>query len=336
MRSGKRELRIKPTEAGRLMGVSEGLLVAELGTALEGLRWARLRRGGNDLDVVVKLPETVRGDPGALGRLMITTGTGARVRLKDVATWEEGSGPASLHRRDRQRSITLTADVDRTHGNARDIVSVLLERYSDLPQTHGGTTLKPLGDFDDTESSLAGLAKASLVALALIFAILGTLFRSYLQPLVIMSIVPFALVGVVVGHLIMGRDMTLLSLIGLLALCGVVVNDSLILIEFVNQRRAQGVEHMGSLIEAGTLRFRPILLTSVTTMAGLTPLTFFSSGQARFLQPMAISVFFGLAAATILVLVLVPCVQACLDDLTLGAKRRWARAPMPSPRSIPS
>ena len=336
VRSGKRELRIKPTEAGRLMGVSEGLLVAELGTSLEGLRWARLRRGGNDLDVVVKLPETVRGDPGALGRLMITTGTGARVRLKDVATWEEGSGPASLHRRDRQRSITLTADVDRTHGNARDIVSVLLERYSDLPQTHGGTTLKPLGDFDDTESSLAGLAKASLVALALIFAILGTLFRSYLQPLVIMSIVPFALVGVVVGHLIMGRDMTLLSLIGLLALCGVVVNDSLILIEFVNQRRAQGVEHMASLIEAGTLRFRPILLTSVTTMAGLTPLTFFSSGQARFLQPMAISVFFGLAAATILVLVLVPCVQACLDDLTLGAKRRFARAPMPSPRSIPS
>ncbi|MDE0905128.1 MAG: efflux RND transporter permease subunit [Planctomycetota bacterium] len=336
VRSGKRELRIKPTEAGRLMGVSEGLLVAELGTALEGLRWARLRRGGNDLDVVVKLPETVRGDPGALGRLMITTGTGARVRLKDVATWEEGSGPASLHRRDRQRSITLTADVDRSHGNARDIVNSLLERYSDLPQTHGGTTLKPLGDFDDTESSLAGLAKASLVALALIFAILGTLFRSYLQPLVIMSIVPFALVGVVVGHLIMGRDMTLLSLIGLLALCGVVVNDSLILIEFVNQRRAQGVEYMASLIEAGTLRFRPILLTSVTTMAGLTPLTFFSSGQARFLQPMAISVFFGLAAATILVLVLVPCVQACLDDLTLGAKRRWARAPMPGPRSIPS
>ncbi len=150
------------------------------------------------------------------------------------------------------------------------------------------------------------------------------------------AIWPWALVGGVVGHLIMGRDMTLLSLMGLLALCGVVVNDSLILIEFVNQRRAQGVEHMASLIEAGTLRFRPILLTSVTTMAGLTPLTFFSSGQARFLQPMAISVFFGLAAATILVLVLVPCVQACLDDLTLGAKRRLARAPMPSPRSVPS
>ncbi|MAE46441.1 MAG: hypothetical protein CMJ86_06055 [Planctomycetes bacterium] len=336
VRMGKRELRIRPTEAGRLMGVSEGLLVAELGTALEGQRRARLRRKGDDLDLQLKLPESVRHDPAALGQLKITTATGARVRLKDVATWEEGSGPASLHRRDRQRSITLTADVDRTVGNARDIISTLLERYSDLSKTHGGTTIKALGDFDDTQNSLAGLAKASLVALALIFAILGTLFRSYLQPFVIMSIVPFALVGVVVGHLVMGRDMTLLSLIGLLALCGVVVNDSLILIDFVNQRRAKGIEHLASLVEAGTLRFRPILLTSVTTMAGLTPLTFFSSGQARFLQPMAISVFFGLAAATILVLVLVPCVQACLDDLVLGARRRWAREQQPMPRATPT
>lgn len=328
VRPGKRELRIVPTEGGRLVGVSEGLLVRELGTALEGQKRARLRRNGNDMDLVVKLPETVRQDPAALGRLMITTATGVRVRLKDVATWEERAGPASLHRRGRQRSVTLTADVDRSRGNARDIVSSLLAKYANLSQTHGGTTLKALGDFDDTQSSLAGLAMASLVALALIFAILGTLFRSYLQPLVIMSIVPFALVGVVMGHLIMDRSMTLLSLIGLLALCGVVVNDSLILIEFVNQRRAKGVAHMASLMEAGALRFRPILLTSVTTMAGLTPLTFFSSGQARFLQPMAISIFFGLAAATILVLVLVPCVQACLDDL-VGAFRKRPRPTLP-------
>ncbi|MBL6721576.1 MAG: efflux RND transporter permease subunit, partial [Planctomycetes bacterium] len=231
---------------------------------------------------------------------------------------------------------TLTADIDKSLGNAREVVDDLLARFADLEQTHAGTTLEPLGDHEETARSLEGLGKAGLLALGLIFAVLGTLFRSYLQPLVIMSIVPFALLGVVLGHLVMGRDMTLLSLIGLLALCGVVVNDSLILVDFVNQARAQGMERLRSVVEASRLRFRPILLTSITTMAGLTPLTFFASGQARFLQPMAISVFFGLAVATILVLVVVPCIQACLDDLLLGRAERDSAADLaPSSSASP-
>jgi multidrug efflux pump subunit AcrB len=154
------------------------------------------------------------------------------------------------------------------------------------------------------------------MALSLIYLILGTLFRSFLQPLVIMFIIPFASLGMVVGHGIMGISITLLSLIGLLALIGVVVNDSLILVDFANSRRSQGDDMISAVLEAGRLRFRPILLTSATTMLGLSPLTFFVSGDARFLQPMAISIFYGLGAATLLVLVLVPCCYAVLEDFS--------------------
>jgi multidrug efflux pump subunit AcrB len=319
---GKREVLVRPTPEGRLLGVSEAWLTSEVRTALEGAPAGSFRRGTEDVEVFVKLPEELRADAGALQELTIGTPAGPRVRLADVAAFDERAGPASLQRRERERSITLTADIDKSLGNAREVVDDLLARFADLEQTHAGTTLEPLGDHEETARSLEGLGKAGLLALGLIFAVLGTLFRSYLQPLVIMSIVPFALLGVVLGHLVMGRDMTLLSLIGLLALCGVVVNDSLILVDFVNQARAQGMERLRSVVEASRLRFRPILLTSITTMAGLTPLTFFASGQARFLQPMAISVFFGLAVATVLVLVVVPCIQACLDDLLLGRAQR--------------
>ena len=175
---------------------------------------------------------------------------------------------------------------------------------------------------------MAGLASAGVVSGLLIYMILGTLFRSFLQPLVIMFIIPFAGVGMVLGHLVMDRSITLMSLIGLLALAGVVVNDSLILVDFVGQRRRAGAGFMEAVLESGRLRFRPIVLTSVTTMLGLAPLTFFASGQARFLQPMAISIFFGLAVATLLILVLVPVATVILEDLLgigRGAGRRVGR-----------
>jgi multidrug efflux pump subunit AcrB len=152
--------------------------------------------------------------------------------------------------------------------------------------------------------------------------ILGTLFRSYAQPFVIMFIIPFGAMGMVLGHMIMGRSIGIMSLIGLLALSGVVVNDSLIFVDFVNAKVREGTSMVKALMGAGRVRFRPILLTSITTMLGLSPLAFFATGQARFLQPMAITMFFGLAFATSLVLLLVPCTYGLLSDL-----RALLRAP---------
>jgi multidrug efflux pump subunit AcrB len=240
-------------------------------------------------------------------------------------------GPATITRDGLQRSVTVTADVNKSEGNAADITAVMVERWQSMASEYPGYSLDIKGDAEETSEALAGLTLASGIALVLIYLILGTLFRSFFQPLVIMFIIPFASLGMVVGHGIMGVSITLLSLIGLLALIGVVVNDSLILVDFANWRRAQGDGLVPALLEAGRLRFRPILLTSVTTMLGLSPLTFFVSGDARFLQPMAISIFYGLGAATLLVLVLVPCCYAVLADfLSLfskalpGSRRREA------------
>ena len=156
------------------------------------------------------------------------------------------------------------------------------------------------------------------------FLILGTLFKSVTQPFVIMFAIPLASLGVILGHWVMGRDLSFMSLVGLLALAGVVVNDSLILVDLVNRLRAQGVELEEALRRAGRQRFRPIVLTTITTMLGLFPLTFFASGQARFLQPMAISVFFGLLVATLLILLVVPATYGVLMDTLhhLGIRRK--------------
>ncbi len=312
---GKREVRITLKDRARTLGFTEEGIAAELRSAFEGTTWAHLRRGTDDVELVVKLPESVREQRGSLERLRITSPTGARLPLASLADLHEGVGPAVITHDGRQRSATILADVDKREGNASDIVTALASKWADLSDRWPGYELSWRGDYEDTAEAMEGLASAAVISLIAIYLILGTLFRSFTQPLVIMFIIPFAGMGMILGHWVMGREITLLSLIGTLALMGVVVNDSLILVDFINQRRAQGDALMRAMVEAGRVRFRPIVLTSVTTMLGLTPLTFFAVGQARFLQPMAISLFFGLAFSTILILILVPCAYAVLEDI---------------------
>jgi multidrug efflux pump subunit AcrB len=312
---GKREVRITLTDRARTLGFTEDGIAAELRSALEGTTWAHLRRGTDDVELVVKLPETVREKRGALERLRITSPTGARLPLASLVELHDGVGPAVITHDGRQRSATVLADVDKREGNASDIVTAIATDWADLPDRWPGYELSLRGDYEDTAQAMDGLASAALISMITIYLILGTLFHSFSQPLVIMFIIPFAGMGMILGHWVMSREITLLSLIGTLALMGVVVNDSLILVDFINQKRAQGDALMRALVEAGRLRFRPIVLTSITTMLGLTPLTFFATGQARFLQPMAISLFFGLAFSTILILILVPCAYAVLQDI---------------------
>jgi HAE1 family hydrophobic/amphiphilic exporter-1 len=285
--------------------------------------------------LVVKYPEWVRQQAGILERLRVAVpGTqGQRVPLSVAADLVYDRGPATITRDGLQRSVTVTADVNKSEGNAADITAVMVERWNSMAGEYPGYSLDLKGDAAETREALEGLTLASGIAMVLIYLILGTLFRSFFQPLVIMFIIPFASLGMVIGHGIMGVSITLLSLIGLLALIGVVVNDSLILVDFANRRRTEGDGLVPALLEAGRLRFRPILLTSTTTMLGLSPLTFFVSGDARFLQPMAISIFYGLGAATLLVLVLVPCCYAVLVDLSsLFSKVLPGRGP----REVPS
>lgn len=321
---GKREVRVELTAAGRALGLSEASLAAELPTAFEGRTVGHLRRGLDDVELVIKLPEAARSSREALDGLRVAIPGGGRVPLANVARLIEGSGPAVISHANRRRTVIVTADVDKAEGNAEAIAVATTEAFADLSSRFPGYTLLTEGDSQDTADSLMGLRVAGLVSLAVIFAILGTLFRSYTQPLVIMLVIPLSSIGMVLGHWVMGRSITMMSLIGLLALFGVVVNDSLILVEFVNAERREGRPLFEALVRASTLRFRPIILTTVTTMLGLSPLVFFVQGQARFLQPMAIAVFFGLAVATALVLVVVPCAYHILEDL-IALPRRFAR-----------
>ena len=324
---GKREVVLSLKDHGRLLGFTEAGLGAELRAAFEGTRFARVRRGEDDVEVVVKLPEELRSRRGELERLRVTAPGGARVPLGAVAEVRERDALAVVTRDDGERSIRVFADVNKELGNAREINEAVGEAFADVGSEYPGYFVELKGDAEETAESMAGLLRSTLIAILAIYLVLGTLFRSLTQPMVIMFAIPFALIGMVGGHLLMGRGLSLMSLIGATALAGVVVNDSLILVDFVNIRRARGEPLVGALIESGRLRFRPILLTSITTMLGLSPLTFFASGQARFLQPMAITIFFGLAAATGLILVVIPCAYGILADVHELARRPRAVIP---------
>ncbi|MEM6568772.1 MAG: efflux RND transporter permease subunit [Planctomycetota bacterium] len=337
LESGKGELEIVPNDRGRLLGLSEAELAAQVRTAFEGREIASIRRGQDDVDIVLKYPEENRGRSGVLEELQVALPPSAgandtaqrRVPLRSIADVRQGRGPSSIGHEDRQRAVVVSADVDETEGNAARILRTLDEELGADPSFAAGESFRLRGRAEETAKSMAGLGAAAIISVLLIYLVLGTLFQSFLQPFVIMFIIPFAGVGMVLGHALMDRSITLMSLIGLLALAGVVVNDSLILVDFVGQRRRRGVAMMAAVLESGRLRFRPIVLTSVTTMLGLAPLTFFATGQARFLQPMAISIFFGLAVATVLILVLVPVAYVVLEDM-IGLVKRPFRAMLAS------
>ncbi len=311
---GKREVRLRLLDSARTLGFTEAGLGAELRAAFEGTRYGRVRRGRDDVEVIVKLPEELRDRRDVLAGLRVSGPGGVWVPLGAVAELSEKTGPAQITRQDGERSVRVIADVNKAESSAADVIAALTPETEALEAARPGVRIAFEGDQEETAEAFAGLLQSSLVALLLIYLILGTLFRSFAQPFVVMFAIPLAGIGVVVGHVIMDRDLSLMSLIGLLALAGIVVNDSLILVDFINVRRRAGAALRAALLEACSVRFRPVLLTSVTTMLGLLPLTFFASGQARFLQPMAISIFFGIGFATLLILVVVPCSYAVLED----------------------
>jgi multidrug efflux pump subunit AcrB len=333
---GKREVRLRLTDAGRSYGFDEALLASEMRAAFEGTRWASVRRGKDDVEVVVKLPEEAREERGMLERLWVGLPAGVdagaaaaaagvdpdrrRVPLGLVAELEERPGPSAISRDDGERSIRVMADVNKAEGNAREITAKILADWADLPRERPGYSLEFKGEHQDNAESMAGLTRSLLVAVLVIYLILATFFRSLLQPLVIMLAIPFGALGMILGHWLMGRPLSFLSLMGFVALAGIVVNDSLILIQFVNLRRREGMDLFAALRLAGRQRFRPILLTSITTMLGLSPLAMFATGQARFLQPMAITIFFGLAFSTVLILIVIPSVYAIVEDVVVLAR----------------
>ena len=315
-RSGKRELQLRIREDAKHFGLSQADLGRQVRQGFYGLEAQRILRGRDEIRVMIRYPEDERRSLGDIENMRIRTRDGSEVPFRSVADIKYGRGFASINRADRRRIVTVKADVDKNASSSNAISSVIEEELmpailADFP----GVRYSMEGERRERMESLSGLTKGFGLALFMIFILLAIPFKSYLQPLIIMSVIPLGLVAAVWGHIFMGMDMTIFSMFGLVALTGVLVNDSLVMVDFINCSRKAGAGLFDTIVMAGRVRFRPILLTSLTTFAGLTPLLLERSLQARFLIPMAVSLGFGVLFATAISLVMVPVGYLVLEDL---------------------
>lgn len=314
---GKRELKLRLTPEARTLGITEEDLGRQIRGGFFGAESLRLQRGRNEVKVMVRYPEEERRSLWDFESMRIRTPQGGEIPLPRAARIEEGRGFSEINRTDRKRVINVTATVDSRQANAQEILTDLRRGVlSDLIEDYPGLTFDLEGEEKERRDSVASMKSGFLLALFAIFALLAIPFRSYSQPLIIMAAIPFGVVGAIAGHLLMGYNLSILSLFGIVALSGVVVNDSLLLIDRINTNRRQGGEDLQqAVIDAGSRRFRPILLTSLTTFFGLAPMILEKSVQAQFLIPMAISLGFGILFATGITLLLIPSLYLALEDI---------------------
>ncbi len=325
MEVGKLEYRYSLNERGRQLGLTQSQLADAVRAGYQGLELVHVTYDEKRIPVRLIYPEAVRESAESLRRLPVVLSGGEVVYLGDVADIGVGRGLSSIARRDLDRLATVSAEVDATVSTPLAMTEHIREAFAELSERHPGYELIWLGEKKQASESMGDMLQAMVIALAIIFLILAALFKSLLDPLVVMFAIPFGLIGVIFGHLLFGHHVQFLSLIGFLALSGIVVNDSLILVDFAKRLRAEGSDRLAAMLEAGRVRARPILLTSVTTFLGVSPLIFFASGQTAFLTPMAVSLGFGLLFATALILVALPCFYLIADDLRGVARHRWRR-----------
>jgi multidrug efflux pump subunit AcrB len=271
---------------------------------------------------MVRYPAAARRSLGDVEDMRIRTPEGSAVPFSAVAGAELGRGFATIQRADRRRVVSVTADVDETVTTPNEVVQAL--RADVLPEimaAHPRVAYSMQGEQREQSEFLEAMRRRFYAAMLVIFALLAVPLRSYVQPLIIMTAIPFGMVGAIWGHVLMGWDLSMFSIIGMVALSGVVVNDSLVLVDYVNRLVRDGIPLREAIASAGGARFRAILLTSLTTFAGLSPLLLERSLQAQFLIPMAISLAFGVVFSTAITLVLVPAVYLILEDVKALVQR---------------
>ncbi|MGJ8630563.1 MAG: efflux RND transporter permease subunit [Glaciecola sp.] len=321
---GKEELQLELKPEARLLGLSLNQVARQVRQAVFGFEVQRVQRGREEVRVMVRYPLEARQSIETLEQMMIRIGPNQEVPLWQVANVFPGLSPDSILRVDRQRTISVNADFDKEAGDLSLVLGEVNAWLSEQINAYPGTTFEMAGEARDQAESTNSLTVGAIGLTILIYILLAIPFKSYSQPIIVMSVIPFGLVGAVIGHWIMGMDLTLLSFMGMLALSGVVVNDSLVLVDYINQKRNEGVSLKEAVYTAGGRRFRPVLLTSLTTFAGLVPLLFETSTQAQFLIPMAVSLGFGILFATLITLFIVPINYLILEDFK-GYMRRYKR-----------
>lgn len=321
LRAGKEEVLVRLKPVARPLGISSASLAMQLREAFWGSIAQEFQRGPDTFEVEVLYAPADRRSLADLEDFKVRTPDGRAVPFREVATAEKQRGYSQIVRVDGRRTVSVTADLDTAEGNAALIVADL--RASFLPEfleRNPGVAVNLEGQQKETEETSESLRRGFLIGLCIIFILLSFVFKSYVEPLIVMAAIPFGLTGAVAGHLLMGYDWTMPSSVGFISLSGIVVNDSIVLVAFIKLRLAEGKHLFEAVHQAGMQRFRPVFLTSATTVAGLLPMMLETSLQAQFLVPMAIAISFGLMFATVLVLLLVPCLYSILARLGWAQK----------------
>jgi multidrug efflux pump subunit AcrB len=318
---GKKEMQLKLKPAARSLGLTLNDLARQVRHAFYGAEALRLQRGQDEVKVMVRYPESERKSLGTVEAMHIRTPEGNEVPFHQVAEVKMEQGYVTIERAQRRQVIKVTADVDETESNANEVRQHLENTVlPQLQQRYLGLRYTIEGEGKEQKDSMADVIRGFAIALLAIYALLAIPFKSFSQPLIVMAAIPFGIVGAVFGHLLMGFNLSLMSAFGMVGLAGVVVNDSLVLIDAANRIRRKGTSIQEAVSQAGALRFRAIILTSLTTFAGLSPMIMERSLQAQFLIPMAISLGFGVLFATLITLLLIPCGYLILDDMYEGLR----------------
>lgn len=316
---GKPELRMTLREGAGSLGLDARMVADQLRAAFHGVTADEIQIGQDTVEIDVRLASIDRSSLGDLDTFAIVTPSGERVPLAAVANIETGRGYARISRIDRQTAVTVTGDVDVRVANANEIVSDTLNRFvPELLERYPGIQIGTEGQNSEAAQTQQSMMRGLLLGLVAVYLILAFQFRSYFEPLAVMSVIPFTLVGAVLGHLVMGIDFALPSMLGTIALAGVVVNGSILLVNVIKANHKPGETQLSTLApDAAKRRFRAILLTSITTIAGVVPLMFESSLQAQILIPLVTSIAFGLIMVTLLLMLVVPAFYAVLHDFGL-------------------
>ncbi|WP_419174599.1 efflux RND transporter permease subunit [Desulfosediminicola sp.] len=325
---GKQQFTFQINERGDSLGLTAAEVGSQVRNSFQGSIALRQQRGSNEVTVRLRLPESQRLSEFDIESMLIATSAGTFVPLSDIATVDRGRAYTSITRKDGRRTVTVRANVDPLAMTSQIMTSLNSNILPELAGTFPGLGYEYAGRQADRKESVQNLFGGFVFSLIAIYFLLAIPFKSYSQPIIVMTAIPFGMVGAVIGHIIMGYNLSLMSMMGVVALSGIVVNDSLVLVDYANKRRLEGFSPSEAIRAAGIRRFRPVLLTTLTTFCGLAPMIFETSRQARFLIPMALSLGFGILFATIITLVLVPCLYLMVERTRVYLKEASGEEPI--------
>ncbi|WP_019529907.1 efflux RND transporter permease subunit [Dasania marina] len=320
--AGGPEIDVQVTPEGEALGLGQAELARQVRQAFFGAEVQRIQRGRHEVRVYVRFPEDERNSLETLRQMWVQLPDGRKVPFEVVGRAIERSGVSAINRIDRRRVVNVQADVDKLKVSPGDVIATInSDILPEVLQRFPAVKYRFTGEEEARAENIASLSTGVLVMLMIIYAALAIPLRSYGLPLIIMSVIPFGVVGAILGHLLLGQDVSIISIVGIIALSGIVVNDSLVLVDYINHRYRSGSSWHEAIKEAGKRRFRAVILTSVTTFAGLLPIQLERSIQAQFLKPMAVSVAFGVLFATVVTLILVPVLCYIAEDVKLWFRR---------------